>query len=94
MKQDGCSLRMQIEKWFGCARWTSIHISRASRTFASGARYGCVTVSQRLSPHVIVFFRHNDGSWQVYPPSVRQATLSVSHVSPESRACAADLELT
>lgn len=69
MKGDNHSLRLQIEKWFGPAQWASLQIARAGRTLPGGTRCGCVSVSQPASARVIVFFRHDDGSWRVYPPS-------------------------
>jgi hypothetical protein len=73
MKDDGHSLRRQIEKWFGPAQQASIRISRAACT----PRYAYVSVSHPSSPHVIVFFRHNDGSWRVYPPTAAQPVLNM-----------------
>ena len=77
MKNDDHSLRAQIEKWFGVDREASIHISRAAWMLTGGPNYRCVRVSRPSSPHAIVFFRHRDGYWRVYPPPVSQPTLNL-----------------
>jgi hypothetical protein len=62
------SLRMQIHKWFGYACARTIHITRTS--LPNGGHVRCVTVraTQPGNSLVVAFFRHGDGSWQVYPP--------------------------
>ncbi|MEX3815912.1 hypothetical protein AB3X96_37710 [Paraburkholderia sp. BR13439] len=62
MTTASTSLHGQIEKWFGGAQRTSIRISRGATN-----QKRSVTVSRIDSPYAIIFFRHGDGSWQVYP---------------------------
>jgi hypothetical protein len=78
MKDDTFSLRKQIEKWFGLAQPTSIHISRVPGTMGATTGYKCVSVSRISRPYVIVFFRHGDGSWRVYPPPMARPTLNAT----------------
>jgi hypothetical protein len=70
------SLRMQIHKWFGCACAKTIHITRTN--LANGGRVCCVTIQATQPDHslVVAFFRHGDGSWQVYPPQAGHQCMS------------------
>jgi len=70
------SLSMQIHKWFGNAYPRTIHITRTSLT--NGGRVRCVTVraTQLDNSLAIAFFRHGDGSWQVYPPQAAHQRMS------------------
>jgi hypothetical protein len=76
MKGDTHSLRGQIEKWFGSAQPISIHISRAQGQLHAMSGCKCVSVSQTSGPYAIVFFRHGDKSWRVYPPTATRPTLN------------------
>lgn len=66
------SLHRQIEKWFGADHSAAIRISRTAA--ASNSR--CITVSRPDNAYTIVFFRHGDGSWQVYPPTRHNPTFA------------------
>ncbi|MEX3934851.1 conserved hypothetical protein [Paraburkholderia piptadeniae] len=82
MKDDTYSLRAQIEKWFGSAQPLSIRVSRALGDLRMMSGCKCVSVSQTSGPYAIVFFRHGDKSWRVYPPTATRPTLNaVSRVA-------------
>jgi hypothetical protein len=34
-------------------------------------------VTQKDRPFAIIFFRHEDGSWQVFPPPARRPMLNI-----------------
>jgi len=66
------SLRMLIDKWLAPASALQVRVSRVRRGPAAG-RHPCVLVetvrpSGALS---LFFFRHDDGSWCVFPPERR-----------------------
>jgi hypothetical protein len=75
MRANRMSLRMQIDKWLGPISPKTIRIIRMG--YSSGSRVRCVTVeSPRSSKSLaIVFFRHGDGSWLVYPPRVERPAM-------------------
>ncbi|ACC75206.1 hypothetical protein PPMP20_01900 [Paraburkholderia phymatum] len=77
MKDDTYSLRRQVEKWFGSSQPISIDVSRVPRTMAARSGYKCVRVSQPSMTFEIIFFRHGDKSWRVYPPGIERPTLDV-----------------
>lgn len=76
MKDDTFSLRRQVEKWFGSAQAISIHVSRVPGTIGPVSGYRCVRVSQPSRALEIVFFRHGDKSWRVYPPPIARPTFN------------------
>lgn len=66
---NGQSLRCQVEKWLAPAPATPVHVTRFSRTRKGGCRYVCVETSSPAGVRTLFFFRHDDGSWCVFPPS-------------------------
>lgn len=38
----------------------------------------CVEISKPAGSFVIFFFRHDDGTWRVFPPEVERPTMDVS----------------
>jgi hypothetical protein len=63
------SLRWQVEKWLAPAPATPIHVTRFSRSGRGGRRYVCVETSSPAGARTLFFFRHDDGSWCVFPPT-------------------------
>jgi len=62
------SLRLLVEKWLTPASETPVRVTRFSRT--GPGRRRCVRVEAlRLDgPVALFFFRHDDGTWHVFPP--------------------------
>ncbi|MGF6903767.1 hypothetical protein P3T22_005053 [Paraburkholderia sp. GAS348] len=64
------SLRFQVEKWFAPGPTVPVRVIEFSRTRLGRRRY----VRVRLAPpqpdgvRTLYFFRHDDGSWHVFPP--------------------------
>ena len=63
------SLRCQVEKWLAPAPATPVHVTEFSRTGFSRRRYVCVETSLSVGSRALFFFRHDDGSWYVFPPT-------------------------
>lgn len=70
------SLRMQIDKWFGPALREALHIQRIDLANGDGVRCVIVVAPHAQAPLAIVFFRHGDRSWRVYPPEVERPAMS------------------
>lgn len=66
------SLRSQVDKWLAPELSTPVHITEFSRTRVGGIRYVCVETSFPRGPRAMLFFRHDDGRWRVYPPAARR----------------------
>jgi hypothetical protein len=69
------SLRMSVEKWFGAARPSSVRVFDFGRVAPCGTRYVRVGVVRPHGSLMIVFFRHPDASWNVYPPGPSQDSI-------------------
>ncbi|GAQ26559.1 hypothetical protein K6V18_23825 [Ralstonia insidiosa] len=67
MNANRTSLGALIEKWLGAGASTP---KRVIRLHDSGPHNVCVQVKvARLAGEAsLFFFRHDDGSWQVFPP--------------------------
>ncbi|MBC8640576.1 hypothetical protein IAG25_27445 [Caballeronia sp. EK] len=67
MSEPGKSLRFLMHDWLG--RAGNIRVSRAARSKAMPWRAVRIEVTVSSTAFAIVFFRHDDGSWRVYPPT-------------------------
>lgn len=66
------SLRSLVEKWLWPTRATSVRVTDFSRTALGGTRFVRVETSQQERPVSFLFFRHADGTWQVFPPAIQR----------------------
>lgn len=64
------TLRFQVEKWLAPTPATRVRVTEFSRTRLSGRRYVCVETSSPDGTRALFFFRHDDGNWCVFPPTV------------------------
>jgi hypothetical protein len=71
------SLRTQVEKWLAPGLSTPVHVTEFSRTVSGKGRYVCVETSSSFGSHALLFFRHDDGSWRVFPPATNGPKLTV-----------------
>ena len=62
------SLRSLIDKWLGSNEAMTMRVIQFSRMPADRRRYVRVSASRSQGSLTIVFFRHDDGSWNVFPP--------------------------
>jgi hypothetical protein len=81
------SLRCQVEKWLAPAPAIPVLVTEFSRTRWGGRRYVCVETSSEDRPRALFFFRHDDGSWFVFPPTADRWKMTA--VRPVSRVVAA-----
>ncbi|MGF6301383.1 hypothetical protein OKW42_004736 [Paraburkholderia sp. WC7.3d] len=73
------SLRSLIEKWLAPTPESPVRLTRFNnRTHPSRARCACVEASRPAASLAIFFFRHEDGTWHVFPPVAKRPTMSVS----------------
>ena len=72
MSAAGRSLRWLIDKWLTPVPGRPIRLSRFSYSTANELR--CIRVESLLAtgPLEIFFFRHDDGSWRVFPPAPKR----------------------
>lgn len=63
---DKC-LRSLVGKWFGPTAVATVRVMVFSRTSSDGRRYVRIGTVRPDGHLTIVFFGHDDGSWQVFP---------------------------
>ncbi|MFL9903622.1 hypothetical protein PQR75_27370 [Paraburkholderia fungorum] len=68
------SLRLLVEKWLSPTLSTPIRVTRFSRTRAN-QRYVCVEALRPGGSVTLFFFRHDDGTWCVFPRDTRRLTI-------------------
>jgi hypothetical protein len=62
------SLRLQVEKWLVPTPSTPVHVTQFSRMRSNQRRFVRVEVLRPAGLVGMFFFRHDDGTWCVFPP--------------------------
>ena len=62
------SLHFLVEKWLTPTAATPIRVTRFSRTGSTRGRYVRVDAQRPEGSVGLFFFRHDNGTWQVFPP--------------------------
>jgi hypothetical protein len=75
------SLRYAVEKWLAPACTSPVHVTEFGRTRWGRTRYVRVEASSSAGVRVLFFFRHNDGTWHVFPPAVDTYTWSAGRIA-------------
>lgn len=73
MNGSEISLRSLVDKWLAPTLSMPAHVAKCGRVLATHSRYVKIDGRTASGPLTIVFFKHGDGSWCVFPPV--QATL-------------------
>ncbi|TDG06582.1 hypothetical protein E1N52_19840 [Paraburkholderia guartelaensis] len=76
MSTTGMTLRWAVEKWLAPTTATPAHVVRVRRT-GRHRRCVCIEAARASGLLSIFFFRHDDGSWNVYPPARARPAMSV-----------------
>jgi hypothetical protein len=71
------SLRCLIEKWFALASGETYRLSRSPRAQSPSGGCVCFEATRTDGALRIFFFRHDDGSWSVFPPELTSSMSSV-----------------
>jgi hypothetical protein len=77
------SLRTQVDKWLAPGLSTPVRVTEFSRTRTSGIRYVCVETALPRGPRALLFFRHGDGCWCVFPPASDRPNMALVRVSED-----------
>ena len=62
------SLRSMVDKWLTPASVGPIRVERVCRAHDGRARCVRVEAARPAGPISLLFFRHDDGVWRVFPP--------------------------
>jgi hypothetical protein len=75
MTEPKRSLRAAIGKWLGADTCAGFRITRLGR--AEERRWRCVRLDVDCSSRLfsVTFFRHDDGSWHVFPPNGKRPVI-------------------
>ncbi|RQQ42461.1 hypothetical protein [Burkholderia stagnalis] len=76
MNETGSSLRKQVDKWLAPSTFVPARVVRFSRMPAQRRRFVCVEAAHPAGTIAIFFFRHDDGSWCVFPPADRRPVMT------------------
>ena len=76
------SLRSLVRKWFGVDADLSVQIVEVGRTFPGRRRYVRIRAVATGNSSSIVFFRHVDGSWNVFPPTPKTLAMRLYQTAP------------
>jgi hypothetical protein len=74
MSSQQKSLRTLVHDWFGAAG--NLQVTRLERSCGMPWRAVRVEMQRSSGPFAIVFFRHDDASWCVYPPPALRPTMN------------------
>ena len=83
---NGHSLRCQVEKWLAPAPAISGHVTRFRRTRLGGRWCVYVETSSSRGVRALFFFRHDDGSWYVFPPAADRPRATAGSIAREGAA--------
>jgi hypothetical protein len=75
------SLRRIVEKWLAPTPAAPVREIRLCRMQANHARYVRVEALRPSGVLALFFFRHDDGSWQVFPPEAARMTMSARRLA-------------
>ena len=75
MNSSEKSLRWLIDKWLAPTPAMPVRVTRFSRTRSNQRRHVCVEASRPAGSLAILFFRHDDGSWYVFPPATARPAM-------------------
>jgi hypothetical protein len=72
------SLRHVVESWLGALAAGHFRVTRFRHTGRRRCRHVCVEATRNERTLSIVFFRHHDGSWCVFPPAPRTLSMGAA----------------
>ena len=75
MKTGEKSLRFLVEKWLAPSTAVPARVTQFIHTRDDPWRYVRVEASQPTGVLAIFFFRHDDGSWCVFPPATKRPAM-------------------
>ncbi|SDR61324.1 hypothetical protein SAMN05445850_7685 [Paraburkholderia tuberum] len=75
MSLSGRSLRTLVDKWIGAT--DGIRVTQFSHGRGEQCRFVRVEGASAESLIALIFFRHDDGSWCVFPPERRRPAMNL-----------------
>ena len=82
------SLRVLVEKWLGAVSAGHVHVRSIHRIRAGRRRCVCIEVERAssslscaFSSFTLFFFRHDDGTWHIYPPEAVRPAMNLGRLA-------------
>ena len=69
MGAEKVSLHALVDKWLAPTTATPARVLRTGRMSQNRTRFVCVETRASSGPRSLFLFRHDDGSWCVFPPT-------------------------
>lgn len=70
------SLHLLVQKWLAPMPTLSVRVVKFGRTRKDNTRYVHVEVLGPNGSHTMVFFRHDDRCWCVFPPQTMRPSMN------------------
>jgi hypothetical protein len=81
MHTDEKSLHWAVDKWLAPTPAMPARVVRFCRSEITRARYVCVEALHPGGMLAIIFFRHEDGSWNVFPPQAKRPSMGFARIA-------------
>jgi hypothetical protein len=75
------SLHYAVDKWLAPTTAHPARVLRLCRSHVTGSRYVCIEAQHPNGPIAIVFFRHDDGTWNVFPPQGKRLAMDARRLA-------------
>lgn len=75
MRSEEKSLRWLIDKWMARTPASPVRVTRYGQVRSGQGRYVLAQSSGDARSLMIFFFRHDDGSWCVFPPASKRPAM-------------------
>jgi hypothetical protein len=75
IKPEEGTLRWLVEKWLWPTQVAPARVTRFGRTTLDRTRFVCLEAWRQERLVALLFFRHIDGTWHVFPPQTRHPTM-------------------
>jgi len=79
MATGGKSLRLLVMDWLAADTTDEVRVVAFRNRRSRNERYVCVERCVGADPIKMFFFRHQDGSWRIYPPSQERPAMHVAN---------------
>ncbi len=73
------SLRSMVERWLSPESAKQVHVTQFTKKRSLKRCYVCVETFKSTGAVTMFFFRHQDGTWQVFPPGRDSPMMQVEH---------------
>nr|WP_236002574.1 hypothetical protein [Paraburkholderia elongata] len=77
MRVGEMSLHWAVQKWLSPTTGTPVRVIQFTRNAQHHTRYHYVCVEALRADGILsIFFRHEDGSWYVFPPAAKRPAIN------------------